>query len=74
MRVLLQLLCWSVRLNVLLLPRILYQRNIYPAEDFKMVKKYGLNMLVSTDDSLQSYLRKIMSQLNGTRRLFIGYA
>lgn len=44
---------------------ILYQRNIYPAEDFKMVKKYGLNMLVSTDDSLQSYLRKIMSQLNG---------
>ena len=44
---------------------ILYQRNIYPAEDFKMVKKYGLNMLVSTDDSLQTYLRKIMSQLNG---------
>lgn len=43
---------------------ILYQRNIYPAEDFKMVKKYGLNMLVSTDDSLQAYLKKIMAQLN----------
>jgi mitotic spindle assembly checkpoint protein MAD2 len=38
-----------------------------------MVKKYGLNMLVSTDDSLQSYLRKIMSQLNGARRLFFGH-
>ncbi|KAL7005067.1 Mitotic spindle checkpoint component mad2 [Cystobasidiomycetes sp. EMM_F5] len=43
---------------------ILYQRNIYPAEDFKMVKKYGLNMLVSTDDALTSYLKRIMSQLS----------
>lgn len=30
-----------------------------------MVKKYGLNMLVTTDDGLQNYLKKIMSQLNG---------
>ncbi|CAD6585538.1 MAG: Mitotic spindle checkpoint component mad2 [Cyphobasidiales sp. Tagirdzhanova-0007] len=43
---------------------ILYQRGLYPPEDFKMVKKYGLNMLVSSDDSLVAYLRKIMSQLN----------
>lgn len=43
---------------------ILFQRNIYPPEDFKMVKKYGLNMLVTTDDGLQNYLKKIMSQLN----------
>lgn len=33
-----------------------------------MVKKYGLNMLVTTDDGLQSYLKKIMSQLNGAPR------
>jgi hypothetical protein len=44
---------------------ILYQRGIYPEEDFMMVKKYGLNMLVTTDDGLQTYLKKIMSQLNG---------
>lgn len=43
---------------------ILYQRGLYPPEDFKMVKKYGLNMLVSNDDSLVAYLRKIMTQLN----------
>ena len=29
-----------------------------------MVKKYGLNMLVSNDESLVIYLRNIMSQLN----------
>lgn len=45
--------------------RILYQRGLYPPEDFKMVKKYNLNMLVSTDDGLQGYLKKIMGQLNG---------
>lgn len=47
--------------------RILYQRNIYPPEDFKMVKKYGLNMLVSADQALQDYIKNIMSQLNGAQ-------
>lgn len=37
---------------------------MYPAEDFTPVKKYGLNMLVSSDDQVKSYLKKIMSQLN----------
>ncbi|KAI9143308.1 mitotic spindle checkpoint component mad2 [Paraphysoderma sedebokerense] len=42
---------------------ILFQRGLYPPEDFKMVKKYGLNMLVSTDERLQAYLQQILTQL-----------
>ncbi|KAI9363020.1 mitotic spindle checkpoint component mad2 [Zopfochytrium polystomum] len=42
---------------------ILFQRAIYPAEDFKMVKKYGLNLLITTDDTLQAYLRQILTQV-----------
>lgn len=43
---------------------ILFQRGVYPAEDFTPVKKYGLNMLVSADDQVKGYIKKIMSQLN----------
>ncbi|KAI0376868.1 DNA-binding protein [Hypomontagnella monticulosa] len=43
---------------------ILFQRGVYPAEDFAPVKKYGLNMLVSTDDQVKAYIKKIMSQLD----------
>ncbi|KAJ5897060.1 Mitotic spindle checkpoint component mad2 [Penicillium subrubescens] len=43
---------------------ILFQRAVYPPEDFTTVKKYGLNMLVSADDQVKAYIKKIMSQLN----------
>ncbi|ODV62359.1 spindle checkpoint protein MAD2 [Ascoidea rubescens DSM 1968] len=43
---------------------ILYQRGIYPPDDFKMVKKYGLYMLISTDEEVKAYIRRILSQLN----------
>jgi mitotic spindle assembly checkpoint protein MAD2 len=43
---------------------ILYQRGVYPPEDFHAVKKYGLNMLVTSDDQVKAYIKKIMSQLN----------
>ena len=43
---------------------ILFQRGVYPAEDFSAVKKYGLNMLVSSDDQVKAYIKKIMKQLN----------
>ncbi|KAI9813201.1 MAG: Mitotic spindle checkpoint component mad2 [Thelocarpon impressellum] len=43
---------------------ILFQRGVYPAEDFSAVKKYGLNMLVSSDDQVKAYIKRIMSQLN----------
>ncbi|KAJ5197813.1 Mitotic spindle checkpoint component mad2 [Penicillium cinerascens] len=43
---------------------ILFQRGVYPPDDFTTVKKYGLNMLVSADDQVKAYIKKIMSQLN----------
>ncbi|KAJ5884828.1 hypothetical protein N7495_009338 [Penicillium taxi] len=43
---------------------VLFQRGVYPPEDFITVKKYGLNMLVSADDQVKAYIKKIMSQLN----------
>ncbi|KAI4251373.1 MAG: hypothetical protein L6R42_008410, partial [Xanthoria sp. 1 TBL-2021] len=43
---------------------ILFQRGVYPAEDFTAVKKYGLNMLVTSDDQVKAYIKKIMSQLS----------
>ncbi|KAI5812361.1 HORMA domain-containing protein [Pyronema omphalodes] len=42
---------------------ILYQRGVYPAEEFTTVKKYGLNMLVTIDDNVKEYIKKIMGQL-----------
>ncbi|CAI7609271.1 unnamed protein product [Penicillium crustosum] len=42
---------------------ILFQRGVYPPEDFTTIKKYGLNMLVSADDQVKAYIKKIMSQL-----------
>ncbi|KAL8908003.1 MAG: hypothetical protein Q9207_001077 [Kuettlingeria erythrocarpa] len=43
---------------------ILFQRGVYPAEDFTAVKKYGLNMLITSDDQVKAYIKKIMTQLN----------
>lgn len=43
---------------------ILFQRGVYPAEDFSAVKKYGLTMMVSSDDQVKAYIKKIMSQLS----------
>eukprot|EP00727_Mastigamoeba_balamuthi_P006470 m51a1_g2443 Mitotic spindle assembly checkpoint protein MAD2 (200) ;mRNA; r:867823-868666 len=42
---------------------ILYQRGVYPPEDFKRVEHYGLTMLVTTDNELQKYLSSVLSQL-----------
>ncbi|TVY40108.1 Mitotic spindle checkpoint component [Lachnellula occidentalis] len=39
-------------------------RGVYPAEDFTAVKKYGLTMLVSSDDQVKAYIKKIMGQLD----------
>ena len=49
---------------------ILFQRGVYPAEDFTPVKKYGLNMLISSDDQVKSYIRRITTQL--TRWMLAG--
>jgi len=42
---------------------ILYQRGIYPPETFKRVAKYGLGMMVTSDDGLSAYLSQVLSQL-----------
>jgi hypothetical protein len=44
---------------------ILYQRGIYPPETFKRVPKYGLAMMLTTDEALSAYISNIMHQLNG---------
>lgn len=38
--------------------RILFQRGVYPADDFQMVKKYGQTVLVTQDLALENYLDK----------------
>lgn len=43
---------------------ILYQRGIYPPEDFQLVKKYNLNVLITIDAEVKSYIRKIIGQLH----------
>ncbi|KXS17755.1 DNA-binding protein [Gonapodya prolifera JEL478] len=42
---------------------ILYQRGLYAPEDFKSFKKYGLHLLVSTDEKVQTYLKTLLSQV-----------
>lgn len=43
---------------------ILYQRAVYPPEDFSTVKKYDLNLLKTHDDDLKQYIRKILLQVH----------
>lgn len=42
----------------ILLFRILFQREVYPSDDFVMVKKYGQTLLVTEDPALENYLKK----------------
>ena len=44
---------------------ILYQRGIYPPETFTRVQKYGLTLLISTDEELKKYLSQVISQIKG---------
>jgi len=44
---------------------ILYQRGIYPPETFTRVQKYGLTILVTTDDELKKYLTNILADVKG---------
>ncbi|KAF9353809.1 Mitotic spindle checkpoint component mad2 [Mortierella sp. AD094] len=42
---------------------LLFQRGLYAPEYFKMTKKYGLNMLVTTDPQVKSHMREILKQV-----------
>ena len=47
----------------------MYQRGIYPPESFSRVTKYGLAMLVTSDDSLKAYLDGVLGQVTGARSI-----
>lgn len=42
---------------------ILYQRGVYPPEMFTTIQKYGLSILVTTEEPLQKYLDNVLAQL-----------
>ncbi|WAQ96673.1 MD2L1-like protein [Mya arenaria] len=42
---------------------ILYQRGIYSPEMFTREQKYGLTLLMNTDESIKDYLSKVISQI-----------
>ncbi|KLO13976.1 spindle assembly checkpoint protein [Schizopora paradoxa] len=42
---------------------ILYQRGVYPADDFHLVKKYGQTVMLTQDLAVQNYLDKILQQV-----------
>ncbi|KAJ1848641.1 Mitotic spindle checkpoint component mad2 [Coemansia sp. RSA 2708] len=42
---------------------ILFQRGIYPIEEFEVTKKYGLDIWVSNDQQVTQYLDKIMASV-----------
>lgn len=42
---------------------ILFQRGIYPAEDFITVRKYDLPLLVTADEEVKQYIHNIMVQV-----------
>ncbi|EFJ10445.1 hypothetical protein SELMODRAFT_183832 [Selaginella moellendorffii] len=42
---------------------ILFQRGLYPSEQFDRVKKYGLTMLVSHEDKVKGYISAVTSQI-----------
>ena len=46
---------------------ILYQRGVYPPEDFQQQKQYGLTMMVSTEPGIKKYLCSVLEQMSGER-------
>lgn len=43
---------------------ILYQRGVYPQDDFTSTKKYGLKLLKISDEELKAYIRVILLQVH----------
>ncbi|XP_055616336.1 mitotic spindle assembly checkpoint protein MAD2A [Toxorhynchites rutilus septentrionalis] len=42
---------------------ILFQRGIYPPEQFTSVQQYGLTILMSKDDKIKVFLQKVLDQV-----------
>lgn len=43
---------------------ILFQRHIYPKEDFKVIRKFGLNLVYSKNEQVTKYVKQIIKQLH----------
>lgn len=44
---------------------ILFQRGLYPPENFQSVENYGLTILMSTDNKIKEFLQTTLAQLKG---------
>lgn len=44
---------------------ILYQRGIYPEDEFDRTKRYGLNLHITSNPALKQYMETIFKQLQG---------
>lgn len=42
---------------------LLFQRGIYPPENFTRVEKYGLTLLVSTDPGVKTFMDNVLGQM-----------
>ena len=45
---------------------ILFQRGIYPAENFTSIQQYGLTILMSKDDKIKEFLKNVLGQAEGS--------
>lgn len=43
---------------------IIFQRGLFPSDTFKRVNKYGLTLLVSSDEGLNAYIAQVMKQIH----------
>lgn len=56
----------SIKKNMYLISlndSILYQRGIYPSDDFDVTTKYGMNTVVTNNPELKQYIDKIIKQI-----------
>ncbi|AAZ10210.1 Mad2-like HORMA domain containing protein [Trypanosoma equiperdum] len=42
---------------------VLYQRGVYPSDSFQQVTRYGVQLMVSVDEELNSYLAEVLQQV-----------
>jgi hypothetical protein len=51
---------------------ILYQRGVYPTDDFRPEQQYGLKLLLTKNEQLKKYLDTIIKQMSGAAQTWLG--
>lgn len=51
---------------------ILYQRGIYPSDNFTREKKYSMTLLVSVEPRLKKFLKPLMENVEGRTSFSLG--